>query len=252
MVNDYNEILIRFQFNFNGKLEIVYAQDIQTMELFLRQHNFLQNNQPIEEFYRLNLFYISTIWDHVMRLNDEELEKKDELIDTIPKSIIGRILKHFKFKSNNSKEDFIIISNDYLVANAIELTCHELTDSLIFGSVVTQTEIGFVSEICELIELLPKVNVLDFYIMDEYNGDDYSKDTSSNDQKKEYYQQYITLTNNVFAEDTLDEIPQGRFHDVGCYHVYKAFLEDCYIELTQPITIEAYINNLSKSLKGEV
>lgn len=255
-----DDILISFQFKFENTIEIVYAQDIKMMELFLRQHNFLKSNQQIEEFYRLNLFRIDTVYNHRTELSNEDLTMDvvtdivyDEMQEDeyIPTYILGRLLKHFKFKSNKHKEDFIIVSNDYLVIDAIKLTAYELTDTLYFGTIITKTEIDFIKLIGELIDTLPKVTVLDYLVMDAdeyYEGS--GKDKMLNDKKREYYEQNdMILTNNVFTESLLESIEYGNFHDIGCHYVYQSFMEDCYVELTQAITIESYINNLSYSLK---
>lgn len=264
MIESYEEILISFRFRFNNVHEVVYAKDMKTMEIFLRQHNFLKEDQSIEEFIRLNLFMYNKTSEWISSLGYAERDTEDKMDNpryqrydvSYPEKVEGRILKQFKFKSNNSNDNFIIISNDYLVINAIELVCNELTPTLIFGNIVVKNDIEFIKLICELIDTLPKVNVLDYFMMDcdETNDsdayEDYTgKDKSLNEKKREEFEKVMRLTPNTFMLSALDEIPQGRFHDSGCHYIYKSFMEDCFIELIQPITIEAYVSNFSKSLK---
>jgi len=268
MVDSYDEVLMSFKFNFyddhdsKQKIEIVYSKDVNTMELFLRQHNFLKNNQPIEEFFRMNLFQYDSVWNYYIEevgLIEEIVDYYDDYStssDKIPNCIQGRILKRFRFRSNEHSDEIVIISNDQLVLKAIELTCQLLTDSLIFGNMCLKDEVDFVKLILEGIDSLPKVQVLDYSLMDsgpleddygEYDG----KDKEINEKKREYYESQINipLTKNVFVDSLLEDIPQGRFHDTGCYYVYKAMMDDSYTELVQPITIEAYVNNFSKCMK---
>lgn len=209
-----SDILFKFQFaplktNKPGFSFKIYTQNQNMMELFLSQHNFDRDH-----------VYIECI--SITQIPETELNKLED-----------SILKVFRFKSNSSTELFHIITTDFLVSNAIDQTCSELSETLLLGPPSLRTDIEILNLVNELLNELPHVYILDHSLID---GDSGNLDEIENENR---------YTNRVGSH-----LYDGFMLAEGCSDslIYDSMYDSSSSGEVQPITIESYVNAFSTLL----
>lgn len=139
---ELDDMVFKFEFSsFKTKNKnmnyVVYAKNRHDMDMFLKQHGFLNNSINVECFPMI------------------EFEGNDDLI-----------IKPHKFKSNNSDELFTIYTPSRFVEEAMDSVCSEMSDALVIGEPITRRDIEIIKTIEDLMTSLDHVVLLDFTMMD--------------------------------------------------------------------------------------
>lgn len=117
----------------------VYSNDIDEINLFLKQHNF----DPRATF--------------IENIPDEDAE--DDYLD-------DNILKPFKMKSNVDKEIHMIMTTKHLVDLTVSYITEELGDFLLLGETILRNDIQLIQVIRQILDSMPCTTVLDFNLLD--------------------------------------------------------------------------------------
>lgn len=223
--------MIQFVFG-NGDPEFsmqILTPDKKEMETFLRQHNFLKADQPYELFERANY------------LRYHEYCKMEHMTMDI--------LQKYIFRSNETEEEFVILTTENIMARVIEGLGNDLSEKLVFGEIILQQEFQFIDVIQKSINSLPHVAVLDFMALE---GDDTSGTNQyMNDKFGDRYRNIIKNKKNHNLDDSLlmkkaySDYSRGDQYDhYGDNYILESFYDDSYVGALQPITIECYVSGV--------
>lgn len=184
----------------------VYSYSREYMNMFLKQHGFSIENSyvqciPIEKF-------------------DEETEL---------------ILKPFKFKSNTSDEIFDIITTPQFIYDAIDMTCSELSESLLFGPAALRSDIEIFKMINDLINELPHVYVMENMLIDGDSGE--VLNISHHDEIM-----------NLYNAHGVCEMSDELYEAIDDTFIYESMHCSSVDEDVQPITIEGYVSYFTSML----
>lgn len=212
-MND-NRYMFKFEFSScHNKIKNmnydVYAESEEDMKMFLTQHNF--TDAPL---------------DSITVIPKEECDNIND----------AHILKTFLFKSNRTNEIYHVITCDWFVDFAVETTCNELRDSLIFGEAIIRRDIEIFKLIGDLVSSLPHVNIMDFALADIQSSTDnilIDHFIEMNNMKKEY---------SCKCLDDLDST------DSAIYYVHESMEYSRCDDQVQPITLEAYVSAFTETM----
>lgn len=214
VIREESNVIFRFQFSprktksedFSYK---VYSDDKNKMNTFLSQHNFDPS-------------YVHIDCIPTYSIPQSEWTKMEEYM-----------LTEFKFKSNMSPELYNIMTTRWLVSNAIDLTCSELSECLLMGPPSIRHDIEIFKIINDLINKLPHVFIMDQTLID---GD------SGNYDNDEYENRYM----NRNAHHLYDGFMMAEACEDSL--IYESMYNESFDEEIQPITIESYVNGFTSLL----
>ena len=200
-----SDVVFRFRFspksvkdNFYDYAYRVYAFKREDMDLFLKQHGF------------------DTRLVHIECIPINEFDDDDD-----------HFLKSFKFRSNTSAEIYNIMTTDHFIKDAIDYTCAQLSDTLVFGPPIVRNDIEIIRLINDLMFSIPHAFILDHTLTDGFTGEPYSKD----------WEKYIKFYN-----------PYQSLEDMDDSYIYESIHNNSIDDLVQPITIEAYVSNFTQMI----
>lgn len=205
-----NDPLLRFEFSsvHNRMKNMNYhviAENREDLNAFLMQHGFIDAPEA-----------------SVSLMKREDFNPGEE----------SNLLKRYLFKSNHSDELFTIMTTDDLVDSAIEITCDEVTDALLFGEAILRRDVEAFKMIGDLIWSLPHTNIMDFSLANVDIDDNETATTAKEilDMRK----RYCNSMDSLDWEET--------------YYVHQSMDFTRVDTLPQPITIEAYIANFTERM----
>jgi hypothetical protein len=240
MVIDPDQVLIEFSFQVSEKqnpnISTVYAESYAHMDMFLKQHGFMNNEHDAAYFHNMGML-------RIVPRNQYQFQNTQT----------GLIIKPFKLRSNFVDTLYTIFTTDDFISYSIERVCQDLIETLSFGEAMFAADVGFIKTIVDTMEILPKVEILD--INAAMNNDihyEYSKDFYNAMAKRDSHEQRLTSLNENKEVTDMILSEKCKYHDHGGSYVFEAFFEESFQELTQPITIEAYVRAFASLLtEGE-
>lgn len=184
----------------------VIAKNEEDMKLFLLQHNF--TDSPM---------------DAITVIPEDEYDQGE----------YRYTLEKYLFRSNKSKELFTVMTCPDFVDFAVETTCNDLVDSLLFGEAILRRDIEIFKLIGDLIHSLPHTNIMDFSLADVDSTDDTVPEhiTDILEMRKTYCNKIGCVT-----------------EDDGSYYVHQSMEFDRCDTLPQPITIESYVASFTERM----
>lgn len=205
---------VAFEFKFkpltmkHGSLEYRVCTDRRDyMDMFLKQHNFNMETS------------------HVNIIGFEDFDSEAE--DT---------LKPFVFRSNATNEQFVVITTERFVSDAIDEVCSMLSDASLFNDVMFRSDTELIDTVTELINSLTFGVVINHTLMTD-DGEFISNDWERYTKAKKMYN------------------TDGWEHPVGDDYLYEMMYEVYNSSLSlskpQPITIESYIRSFRETLTDE-